>query len=53
MPGPRPVIGTVSLLTDSGVLLIPDQPVKFGVTPQAQRPPALDGDVAAAGIEVP
>lgn len=41
------------LLTYSRVLLVSDQPVKLGVAPQAHSSPALDGDVAAAGIEVP
>ena len=41
------------LLSDSGVLIVSNQPEEPGVTPQADGSPALDGDVAAAGVQVP
>lgn len=47
-----PVVGASGLFTHGRVFLISDQPVKFGVGPQAQGPPASGGDVAAAGVEV-
>lgn len=48
-----PVVGAARLLSDGRVLLVSDQPVESGVTPQAHGSPALDGDIAAAGVEVP
>lgn len=47
-----PVISAVCLLTDSGVMVVSNQPLKLGVAPQAHGPPALDGDVAAGGVQV-
>lgn len=52
MDGHGPVVGALRLLPDGGVFLISDQPVEFGVGPQAQELPPFDGDVAAARIEV-
>lgn len=37
---------------DRGVLLVPYQPDKPGVSPQANDLPGLLGDVATAGVEV-
>ena len=50
--GLLPVIGTVCALLDRGVFLVPDQPNKLGVHPQADVLPGLLGDVTAASIEV-
>lgn len=47
-----PVVGTLCLLTNGGVLLVSDEPVELGVGSQTQHLPAFDGDVAAASVEV-
>lgn len=47
-----PVVGALRLLTNGGVFLVSDQPVKLGVGSQTQHLPAFDGDVAAASVEV-
>lgn len=47
-----PVVGALRLLTNGGVFLVSDQPVKFRVGSQTQPPPAFEGDVAAASIEI-
>lgn len=47
-----PVVGALRLLTNGGVFLVSDEPVKLGVGSQTQHLPAFDGDVPAAGVEV-
>lgn len=47
-----PVVGALRLLPNGGVFLVSDQPVKLRVGSQTQPPPAVDGDVAAASVEV-
>lgn len=47
-----PVVSTVRLLANGRVLLVPYQPVKPGIAPQSKSPPAFDGDVAAASVQV-
>lgn len=47
-----PVVGALRLLTNGGVFLVSDQPVKLRVGSQTQHPPAVDGDVAAPSVEV-
>lgn len=48
----EPVIRTMRLLPYGRVLLISDQPPKFGVASQANSSPSLNGDVAAGGVQV-
>lgn len=47
-----PVICTAGAPLDCGVFLVPYQPDKPGVSPQADVLPGLLGDIATAGIEV-
>lgn len=47
-----PVVGALLPLTNAGVFLVSDQPVKVRVGSQTQQLPDIDVDVAAASVEV-